>query len=94
MKATGFVRRIDALGRIVIPIEIRRVLRVKETDPMEIFIVEDGIVLRPHRAGCACCGSERALVHVAGIALCPACIHRFRREADQRFEPKAAQADE
>lgn len=86
MKATGIVRRIDALGRIVIPIEIRRELRVSENDPMEIFAAEDGIVLRPHRAGCACCGSERTLVHVAGIALCPACIRRFEREAAQASE--------
>ena len=37
MKATGIVRRIDELGRIVIPKEIRRTLRIRETDPMEIF---------------------------------------------------------
>lgn len=83
MKATGIVRRIDALGRIVIPIEIRRELRVGENDPMEIITTADGIVLRPHRVGCACCGSDKALAHIAGIALCPACIQRFLREPAQ-----------
>ena len=47
MKATGIVRRIDDLGRIVIPKEIRRVLRIRESDPLEIFTDHEGsIILR------------------------------------------------
>lgn len=45
MKATGIVRRIDDLGRVVIPKEIRRVLRIKEGDPLEIFTERDGEVI-------------------------------------------------
>ena len=45
MKATGIVRRIDDLGRIVIPKEIRRVLRIREGDPLEIFTEKDGEVI-------------------------------------------------
>ena len=45
MKATGIVRRIDDLGRIVVPKEIRRVLRIKEGDPMEIFTNRDGEIM-------------------------------------------------
>ena len=48
MKATGIVRRIDELGRIVIPKEIRRVLRIREGDPIEIFTDADGIVLKKY----------------------------------------------
>jgi AbrB family transcriptional regulator (stage V sporulation protein T) len=48
MKATGIVRRIDELGRIVIPKEIRRVLRIREGDPIEIYTDEDGIVLKKY----------------------------------------------
>ena len=44
MKATGIVRRIDDLGRVVIPKEIRRQMRIKEGDPLEIFIENDGMV--------------------------------------------------
>ena len=44
MKATGIVRRIDELGRIVIPKEIRRTLRIQESDPMEIYMGEDGCI--------------------------------------------------
>lgn len=45
MKATGIIRRIDDLGRVVIPKEIRRNARIKEGDPMEIFLTEDGGVV-------------------------------------------------
>lgn len=45
MKATGVVRRIDDLGRIVIPKEIRKVLRIKEGDPLEIFTDKEGEVI-------------------------------------------------
>ena len=48
MKATGIVRRIDELGRIVIPKEIRRVLRIREGDPIEIFTDADGVVLKKY----------------------------------------------
>ncbi len=48
MKATGIVRRIDELGRIVIPKEIRRVFRIREGDPIEIYTDEDGIVLKKY----------------------------------------------
>ena len=50
MKATGIVRRIDDLGRIVIPREIRRQLKIGESDPVEIFLSRDGeIILKPYR---------------------------------------------
>ena len=45
MKATGIVRRIDDLGRVVIPKEIRRTLRIREGDPLEIFTSNDGEVI-------------------------------------------------
>lgn len=48
MKATGIVRRVDDLGRIVIPKEICRSLRIKEGDPMELFIEDDGVVFKKY----------------------------------------------
>ena len=45
MKATGIVRRIDDLGRVVVPKEIRRTLRIKESDPLEIFTDRDGKII-------------------------------------------------
>ena len=49
MKATGIVRRIDDLGRVVIPKEIRRLLRIREGDPLELFTTNDGIVFKKYR---------------------------------------------
>lgn len=49
MKEIGIVRRVDELGRIVIPKEIRKSLRIKEGDPLEIFIDNNGLVLKPYR---------------------------------------------
>ena len=49
MKATGLVRRIDDLGRVVIPKEYRKVINVREGDPLEIFIIEDGIIFKKYR---------------------------------------------
>lgn len=81
MKATGIVRRIDGLGRIVIPMEIRKTFGIKDTDPMEIFTTKEGIVIRPYRVGCECCGSEEKLVSINGITLCQNCVKKFQAEA-------------
>lgn len=48
MKSTGIVRRVDDLGRVVIPREIRRALRIREGDPLEIFTSEEGITLKKY----------------------------------------------
>ena len=75
MKATGIVRRIDELGRIVIPKEIRRTLRIRETDPMEIFTDKEGeIVLKKYSplgelAECAKEYSE-SLARTTGNVVC------------------------
>lgn len=48
MRRTGIVRRIDDLGRIVIPKEVRKTLRIKEGEPMEIFIEDDGVIFKKY----------------------------------------------
>lgn len=77
MKATGIVRRVDDLGRLVIPKELRRTLGIKEDSQMEIFSTEDGILIRPYKPGCICCGSSEDLVEFNGVSLCGACLHEF-----------------
>ena len=54
MKSTGIVRKIDPLGRIVIPKELRRMMDLKEADPMEIFVEEDVILLKKYNAKGSC----------------------------------------
>jgi AbrB family transcriptional regulator, transcriptional pleiotropic regulator of transition state genes len=54
MKSTGIVRKVDELGRIVVPIELRRMLSVKEKDPLEIFVNEDQIILQKYSSKLTC----------------------------------------
>jgi len=72
MKATGMIRKVDELGRIVLPIELRRNLDIAERDELEIFVDGDRIILQKHEAACIFCGS--ALVHqFRGKNVCTAC---------------------
>ena len=67
MKSTGIIRKVDDLGRIVLPIELRRSLGIAEQDPLEIFVQEDNIVLRKYSSVCIFCGSSgRGEVHGKG----------------------------
>ena len=76
MKATGIVRRIDELGRIVIPKEIRRTLRIRESDPMEIFTNhEGGIVLKKYSPiGELGDTAQEYVESVANVAKCTVCV--------------------
>ena len=59
MKSTGIVRRVDELGRIVIPIELRNKLEIAEKDPIEIYVDGSSIVLKKHEDTCVFCGSAK-----------------------------------
>lgn len=54
MKSTGIVRKVDELGRVVIPMELRRTLGINEKDPVEIFVEEDRIILQKYQANMTC----------------------------------------
>ncbi len=60
MKATGIVRRVDELGRIVLPVELRRTLDISERDPLEIYVDGASIVLRKFRPNCIFCNNAGA----------------------------------
>ena len=62
MKDTGIVRRVDDLGRIVIPMELRRTLGINVKDPMAIMVDGDKIILQKHRDVCSICGSPEDVV--------------------------------
>ncbi len=74
MKSTGIVRRIDELGRIVLPIELRRNLNIEIKDPMEIYLEGDKIVLKKHYDACVFCGSRENLKEYMGKHICSECI--------------------
>lgn len=54
MKSTGIIRKVDELGRVVIPIELRRSLGIEEKDELEIYVEEDKIVLKKHKQNKTC----------------------------------------
>lgn len=74
MKSTGIIRKVDELGRIVIPIELRRTLDIAERDELEIFMDGDHIVLRKFEPFCIFCSSSYGLVSYKGKNVCRDCI--------------------
>ena len=62
MKSTGIIRKVDDLGRIVLPIELRRMLDIAERDELEIYVENDHIVLSKYEPACIFCGSSCDLV--------------------------------
>ncbi len=80
MHDTGIVRRVDELGRIVIPMELRRTLGIGVKDPLAIFVEGDRIILQKHRDACAICGDDEArMTTVRGRPVCETCIAAVRK---------------
>ncbi len=73
MKATGIVRQIDELGRIVLPMELRKIMDIKVKDALEVFVSEEGIVLKKYEVGCVFCGEREGLTEYKDKYICPAC---------------------
>ena len=78
MKATGILRKIDGLGRIVIPMENRNKLEIAENDPLEIHVEGSSIVLRKYEPDCTFCGSSRNVVEYKGKNVCEKCISELK----------------
>ncbi len=78
MKSTGIVRKVDELGRIVVPKELRRTLNIDEGTPLEIFTEEDCIILRKYEPGCVFCDSVKDLTVHKGKNICPACLAELK----------------
>jgi len=79
MKATGIIRKIDELGRIVIPMEIRKSFDIKEGEPMEIFTNEiNQIVFKKYNPGCHECGSVDVSLHGTKVKICCSCVNKLK----------------
>ena len=82
IRSTGIVRKVDFLGRIVIPKELRRTMNIQEDiDSLEIFTDNGNIILRKYQPGCIFCGSFEGLVDMGGKRICPACIAALGEKA-------------
>lgn len=73
MKSTGIVRRIDRLGRIVLPKELREVFDWNEKDSVEIYTDGDGVYLKAYQPGCFLCNSMDGLETIKGTQICREC---------------------
>ncbi len=79
MKSTGIIRKVDELGRIVLPIELRRVLDIAEKDELEIFTEGDRIILQKRQTSCVFCGSAKALTVFKDKHVCEQCARSLTR---------------
>ena len=77
MKSTGVIRQLDSLGRIVLPIELRRTLNIKVKDEMEIYVESDRIVLRKHTASCVFCGGSEDTITYKDLIVCRKCLREM-----------------
>ena len=79
MKTTGIVRKIDELGRIVLPIELRRTLGIGERDSIEIYVDGASIILKKYKTSCIFCAENENLVEFKGKSICPACLIQLKK---------------
>ena len=87
MKSTGIVRKVDELGRIVLPIELRKTLNitndssleifVEVKDALEIYVDGDHIVLKKYEPSCVFCGNAKDIIHFKGKNVCSDCAHEL-----------------
>lgn len=79
MKSTGIVRKIDELGRIVLPIELRRNLNINERDSLEIFVENDCIVLKKYELSCVFCGNTENVSLFKNKTVCAGCVEEIKQ---------------
>ena len=79
MKSTRIVRKVDELGRIVLPIELRRTLNINEKDSLEISVENDKIVLQKYEPACIFCGNTENITEFKGKNLCTECVKEISK---------------
>ncbi len=77
VKSTGIVRKVDELGRIVIPIELRRNLCIDERDSLEIYVEDDHIILRKYTPACSFCSNAAGITVFKGRNICKSCLEEI-----------------
>lgn len=80
MKSTGVVRKVDELGRIVIPIELRRTMSIEEKDALEIYVDTDKIILKKYEPACIFCGNAEEVINYKGKNLCKNCLTELTKQ--------------
>ena len=78
MKSTGIVRRVDELGRIVLPIEMRRTLDISEKDSLEIYVDGESVILKKYHPSCIFCNNADELTSFKGRNVCRKCLQGMK----------------
>lgn len=78
-KSTGIIRKIDELGRVVVPMSIRQTLGLNERDPVEIFVEGERIILQKQQCTCVFCGGTEELTLFAGKNVCASCLNELKK---------------
>lgn len=82
MKSTGIVRRVDELGRLVIPKEMRKKMNIADNDPVEIFVDGEKIIITKYTPFCTFCQSNENVTEFKGRNVCRACLEEMRSLSD------------
>lgn len=78
MKSTGIVRKIDDLGRIVIPKELRKNMEMGPKEPVEIYVEGKKIILQKYQRGCIFCNEVNDVVEFQGKIICKSCLQEMK----------------
>lgn len=79
MKATGDVRKIDELGRIVLPSKLRKSMDIEENDPIEIFVDGESIILKKYEPTCIFCSEAKNVAVYKGKNICSDCMDELKK---------------
>ena len=79
MKSTGITRKIDELGRIVLPIELRKKMGIEQKDPIEIYVDGDMIILKKYESECIFCGNRKNLTEYKSKHVCDSCAKNLSK---------------
>ncbi|NSW92088.1 MAG: AbrB/MazE/SpoVT family DNA-binding domain-containing protein [Firmicutes bacterium] len=80
MKETGIIREVDELGRVVIPMELRKVLNINNKTPLEIFTEGSTIILRKYNPGCIFCENVNNVMRFKEKNICSECLEQIKNE--------------
>lgn len=83
MKSTGMVRKVDELGRVVIPIELRRTLGIGEKDSLEIYVDEEKIIFKKYEPACTFCGRASDVIYYKNKIVCKECVEQLGKSTIQ-----------
>ena len=79
MKSTGIIRKVDELGRVVIPIELRNKFDISEKDPIEIYVDGSSIILKKYESNCVFCGNSKNLITHKDKLICEKCLEDINK---------------